>query len=231
MNIETKTDCVNCQNRGHQVKIVARTRFLGEQISFFLEEHTGAHCTIFNSLQELTGSKSADTMLDPLILLEANQEHIQLTDRLCSEVNRLLSQDHLLAIFNTPESVRFEKDALSCGVRGIFHEYDHAEDLIKGVCSITRGEIWISRKIMSECFLEHQQSPQQHKIASNPALAMLTARQKTILSLVASGASNQKIADKLCISTHTVKTHIYNIFRKIDVPSRTQAALWAAKYL
>ncbi|MDX2479891.1 MAG: helix-turn-helix transcriptional regulator [Desulfuromusa sp.] len=35
----------------------------------------------------------------------------------------------------------------------------------------------------------------------------------------------------MCISMHTVKTHIYNIFRKIGVPSRTQAALWAAKNL
>ena len=43
--------------------------------------------------------------------------------------------------------------------------------------------------------------------------------------------NSQEIADKLCISSHTVKTHIYNIFKKIGVPNRLQAALWAAKNL
>lgn len=48
-------------------------------------------------------------------------------------------------------------------------------------------------------------------------------------SLVAVGATNEEIAEKLCISPHTVKTHIFNIFNKIDVSNRLQAGLWAAK--
>ncbi|MFQ5717316.1 MAG: PAS domain S-box protein, partial [Nitrospinales bacterium] len=59
----------------------------------------------------------------------------------------------------------------------------------------------------------------------------LTSREKEILLHVASGAANQEIADQLYISLHTVKTHIYNIFRKIGVDGRLQAALWAAKNL
>ncbi|SHJ28777.1 regulatory protein, luxR family [Malonomonas rubra DSM 5091] len=231
MSIEMKGGhCGDCCYKGHQVKIVAKSRFLGEQISIFLQEHTGARCSVFDSLHELAdgGCRHGNK---PLILLEADKEHINLTERLCSEVSNMLKKDHLLAIFNTPKSARFEKDALICGVRGIFHEYDRAEDLIRGVCSITRGELWVSRKIMSECFIERQTASMQHIHATDPVLEALTSRQKTILSLIASGASNQKIADNLCISTHTVKTHIYNIFRKIDVPSRTQAALWAAKNL
>ncbi|MCK4790270.1 MAG: helix-turn-helix transcriptional regulator [Desulfobacteraceae bacterium] len=52
-----------------------------------------------------------------------------------------------------------------------------------------------------------------------------------ILSMVAFGAKNEQIADKLFISPNTVKTHVYNIFKKINVPNRLQAALWAAKNL
>ncbi len=61
--------------------------------------------------------------------------------------------------------------------------------------------------------------------------AQLTPREREILELIARGASNRQIADGLYISTHTVKTHLHNIFQKIDVTGRLQAALWAAKYL
>lgn len=231
MDIRSKLDCESCCNNGHPVKIVARTRFLSEQISIFLEQRTGACCRIYDSLSDLATEPCCDSSSTPLILLEANKEHVQATHKLCDEVIRMTHRHHLLAIFNTPQSTRFEKDALACGIRGIFHEDDHADDLIKGVCSIMQGELWVSRKVMSECFLEQYWQLHNDRQAEHHEIEALTGRQKAILSLIASGASNQSIADTLCISTHTVKTHIYNIFRKIDVPSRTQAALWAAKHL
>ena len=59
----------------------------------------------------------------------------------------------------------------------------------------------------------------------------LTDREKEILDLIAAGYSNQQIADELFISPHTVKTHLHNIFKKINVKRRLQAALWAAQNL
>jgi LuxR family transcriptional regulator of csgAB operon len=61
--------------------------------------------------------------------------------------------------------------------------------------------------------------------------ALLTKRQAEILALVAVGYSNEEIASRLYISAHTVKTHLYTIFKKINVPNRIQASLWAAKNL
>jgi DNA-binding CsgD family transcriptional regulator len=60
---------------------------------------------------------------------------------------------------------------------------------------------------------------------------ILTPREVEILSMVAIGLSNQQVSDKFCISHHTVKRHLYNIFRKINVPNRLQAALWSARNL
>lgn len=66
---------------------------------------------------------------------------------------------------------------------------------------------------------------------SKKEVTILTPREIEILTMVASGAKNEEIANELYISPNTVKTHIYNIFKKINVPNRLQAALWAVKNL
>jgi DNA-binding NarL/FixJ family response regulator len=60
-------------------------------------------------------------------------------------------------------------------------------------------------------------------------LDSLTNREVEILAQVASGMFNKEIADNLCISERTVKNHISNIFKKIEVSDRTQAAVFAIR--
>ena len=55
----------------------------------------------------------------------------------------------------------------------------------------------------------------------------LTPKEKEVLAYVAKGASNQEIADKLCVRDVTVKTHLNSIFKKLKVTNRTQAVLLA----
>lgn len=58
----------------------------------------------------------------------------------------------------------------------------------------------------------------------------LTARELEVLRLIARGFSNKEIANILKISPDTVKTHIKNIFFKLDVTDRTKAAVWASSH-
>ena len=58
---------------------------------------------------------------------------------------------------------------------------------------------------------------------------LLTRRELEVLILVANGMFNKEIAIKLNISERTVKNHISNIFKKIDVADRTQAAVFAIR--
>jgi len=63
--------------------------------------------------------------------------------------------------------------------------------------------------------------------ASDEPIDALTAREKEVLALVAQGANNQDIAEKLFVREVTVKTHLNNIFKKLNVTNRTQAVLLA----
>ena len=64
-------------------------------------------------------------------------------------------------------------------------------------------------------------------INKNVDVDALTPKEKEVLALVAKGASNQEIADKLFVRDVTVKTHLNNIFKKLKVTNRTQAVLLA----
>ena len=66
--------------------------------------------------------------------------------------------------------------------------------------------------------------------AEGPATHGLTARELEVLRLLASGKSNREIASALVISEHTVARHVQNIFRKLDVPSRTAAGAFAFEH-
>lgn len=58
----------------------------------------------------------------------------------------------------------------------------------------------------------------------------LTRRETHVLQLLAKGQSNTEIASRLLISPHTVKSHVINIFNKLGVSDRVQAAVWAARH-
>ena len=63
------------------------------------------------------------------------------------------------------------------------------------------------------------------------AEAKLTRREKEILIAIAAGATNSEIAAEYFISLNTVKSHIFNIYRKIEVKNRLEATLWVARYM
>lgn len=64
---------------------------------------------------------------------------------------------------------------------------------------------------------------------SQTGLAELTPREREVLSLIATGASNREIAEILCITEKTVKNHVTSILSRLNLRDRTQAALVAFK--
>jgi DNA-binding NarL/FixJ family response regulator len=133
------------------------------------------------------------------------------------------------AFFNVcsrDDSKIVNKMLLAHGLRGAFDEGESLEMIGCGIRAILKGELWIPRKILEEIVVEPESEP-----LPTECPVSLTTREKEILLIIASGATNQQIADQLFISPHTVRTHIHNIFAKINVTSRLQAALWVTSNL
>ncbi len=192
----------------------------------FLEEKTGAKCLAIADPSRIPAMDDEEGGEPRLILgdcLEKDLDGCMADLESCGEP--VLSKDYVV-LFNVSPGLKIEENALKRGVKGFFYEQDPLEVFPRGLGAILKGEIWVSRNIMTK-FIPDDKGPDLLRMEAS----ILTPREIEILSLVAIGAKNEEIAEKLYISSNTVKTHIYNIFKKIDVPNRLQAALWAAKNL
>jgi LuxR family transcriptional regulator, positive regulator of biofilm formation len=141
-------------------------------------------------------------------------------------INNSSSKALFVALFNVTPNQDFTRKAMARQVRGIFYRGESIKMLGKGIQTILKGELWYSREALSNFVLK----PKMPDILPEEFARVLTIREREILSRIAGGASNQEIADELFISLHTVKSHIYNIYKKIGVPNRLQAALWFKKH-
>ena len=131
-----------------------------------------------------------------------------------------------VALMNLESGTGVEKQALAAGYRGFFYKTDPLELFLRGVSSVFSGEVWVSRAVLSQCLTGSITDG-----LNGGSNTSLSPREIEVLALVATGASNEDVADMLSVSPNTVRTHLYSIFRKLNVPSRLQAALWAAKNL
>lgn len=103
-----------------------------------------------------------------------------------------------------------------------------AETLILAIRSLAAGASWWDAIASQEIQAVFQHDPLPSIVEALPDTANpLTKREQEILSLVASGKSNQEIADELYIAPGTVRVHVHTILQKLDVRDRTQAAILA----
>jgi len=128
------------------------------------------------------------------------------------------------------DGTTFEKDeyifeALRSGASGFLLKNAPPEDLIDAIRIVASGNALlapsVTRRIISE--FAKISFPEKHK----SKLEQLTAREVEVLQLLAKGSTNAEIANALFISEATVKTHVSNIFTKLDLRDRVQAVVFA----
>ncbi|WP_321273455.1 LuxR C-terminal-related transcriptional regulator [uncultured Vibrio sp.] len=127
-------------------------------------------------------------------------------------------------LINCDRAISTEELFLWNTLVGIFYTSDDVQILQTGIDKILQGDMWFSRKF-SQQYITHLR--QNSKPVYKQAPSILTKRELQIITFLAMGASNQQIAKQLFVSENTVKTHLHNIFKKIEVKNRVQALIWA----
>jgi DNA-binding NarL/FixJ family response regulator len=108
------------------------------------------------------------------------------------------------------------------GVRGYLPASSSSALIAKAIRAVAAGEIWAERRLLEKTIAQHTLRPENLQ-SHAPNLQPLTSREMDMLNLVMKGATNREIAEMSNISERTVKTHLYRVYRKLKVKSRTKA--------
>lgn len=124
-----------------------------------------------------------------------------------------------LTSFADEERVR---GALEAGATGYVLKDSEPEEVAAAVRAARHGDLRLGADVAHTLVASLRAPRREHPPA-------LTARELEILRLLGEGRANKEIAAELGISERTARTHVSNILRKLDLSSRTQAALWAVR--
>jgi DNA-binding NarL/FixJ family response regulator len=161
-----------------------------------------------------------------IMLLDIKMERVnglQVLPRIVEQFP-LLKVIILTAQVTSAESVKAIRD----GARGIILKHAASEFLIKGIRKVAEGELWADSSTMTQVV---DSLSRKYRVDRSPEKGRkeLSEREIEVVTLVASGHRNKEIANKLFISEQTVKTHLSNIFQKLEVNDRLELALYAMR--
>lgn len=118
--------------------------------------------------------------------------------------------------------------AMKIGAKGYVLKTMASAQLIYAMDEVSAGKIYLPTALTSRFFEYFQRSFKEETASTEEnLLTYLTAREEEVLDLLTQGNNYKGIASKLFISETTVKTHVNNIFQKLQVNDRTQAVLYA----
>lgn len=174
---------------------------------------------------EATNSYEAQQMsqkLEPdLLLLSLNATSSSL-DEIMAYLQKHCSKVKVLILAAVENLEKY--DLLEAGVMGCLIKEEDLETLVRAINSIVEGSTWFSPIILKKLVQRKTDN-----LTLNNQYA-LTKREQCLLSFIAKGWNNDRIATKLCLAPQTVRNYMSCLYDKISVSSRAEAVVWAINW-
>jgi DNA-binding NarL/FixJ family response regulator len=119
--------------------------------------------------------------------------------------------------------------AIRSGAKGYLSKNTSATDIVKAILVVHQGEFWVQRKLVTRFINGDFMSDVAAENCQQNKLDELTPREQDVLRSLVKGATNKEIANELFISEKTVKSHLNQVFKKLNVSRRLEAILSAIK--
>lgn len=149
---------------------------------------------------------------------------IEATARICAD-ERLT--DTRVLILTTFEEDEYLVAALRAGASGFIGKGAEPEEIVRAVRAVHAGDALLSPAATRSLITRYVSAPVRSAPDAVPQLDGLTEREREVLLLVATGCSNQDIAERLYISPHTAKTHVNRVMTKLHAHDRAQLVIVA----
>ena len=137
-----------------------------------------------------------------------------------------------IIIFTEVRDPNIIDGAVLSGVRGVIYKDEPTQNILKAIEKVHSGELWLDRGTTGRIFISCLRTGQKPTNATAKKITSLTRKERTIVNAFAddAGASNKKIARKLCISEQTLRNHLTSIFDKLDITNRFDLFMFAKRH-
>lgn len=120
--------------------------------------------------------------------------------------------------------------SIQSGATGVVFKNEDPDILLRAIRKVFAGEAWLSRTLMTSALTRLRASRSAPPDPETVKISTLTAREREIVALVATGLGRQGIAEKLCVSEGTVRNHLTSIFGKLDLSNQLGLVFYAQRH-
>ncbi|WP_034337921.1 response regulator [Deinococcus misasensis] len=189
---------------------------MGLKMYFSLDEDIQVVAEASNGQEALEAIPSCNPDVVIMDLMMPVMDGVKAT----KELRKMHPGIEVLALTSALEEHRIHA-AIEAGAIGYMLKDASAETLLEAIHAAARGEVRLHPEVAKRLVREFR-SPQMRE--------SLTNRETLTLQMIARGMTNKHIAEQLEVSETTVKTHVSSLLSKLNLGSRTQAALYALKH-
>ncbi len=202
---KTQSIAICSPNSGLQTSLLAK----------LISDETGAPCASYTDLDSVPSNTT-------LLLIDCNNQPMEILRNIAKQYQDMATSETTGALLNAEYETEHENLLDWPCISGLFYVDTDEEQLIRGLKCLLAGDYWVPRRLLHHFMDKNRRPP---TTVSRPR-ARLTKREKQILKFIYEGATNSDISAHLKVSEHTVKSHLYNVYKKIGARNRMEAGNW-----